>query len=65
MRLPPEVYDDPDTAYLITACAFVRLPFLDDTTLAVETVKLIQMLRHRRKTRVYAYCLMPDHLHLY
>jgi putative transposase len=64
MRLPPEVYDDPDTAYLITACAFDRVPFLDNATLAVETVKLIQMLRLRRNTRVYAYCLMPDHLHM-
>ncbi len=56
-------YHDPDHAYFLTLCARQGKPFATPD-LAGEVVASLQWLRANRGLRVYAYCLMPDHLHL-
>ncbi|MGI8824501.1 MAG: REP-associated tyrosine transposase [Chloroflexota bacterium] len=62
-RLPGFDYGDPDHAYFVTARARQGSPFTDHR-LAGEVVASLNWLRARRGLTLYAYCLMPDHLHL-
>ena len=63
-RLPSFDYSDPTQVYFVTTCARREtVPFLDDR-LAEVVVASLSWLRSERSVRLYAYCLMPDHLHL-
>jgi putative transposase len=62
-RLPDFDYGDPDHVYFVTACAHHASPFTNDR-LAREIVNSLEWLRANRSVTLYAYCLMPDHLHL-
>lgn len=63
-RLPDFDYADPDAVVSITICTADRMPAFTDDTLCRIVVECIDWLRAHRGVRVYAYCLMPDHLHL-
>jgi REP element-mobilizing transposase RayT len=63
-HLPPEAYSDPAAAFHITKCARRHGQPFTNPRLAAMIVEAIQMRRERQVWRVYAYCLMPDHLHL-
>lgn len=57
-------YSDADHAYFVTMCAEkYPAPFTDER-LAAEIIASLHWLRNNRGLVVYAYCLMPDHLHL-
>jgi hypothetical protein len=63
-HLPREFYAQTDVAYFVTVCAFERHdePFRNDALARA----VVEALEHRRKLglwKVYAYCVMPDHLH--
>lgn len=62
-RLQGFNYADPNHAYFVTICARNGNPFADHR-LAAEVVQSLQWLRANRGLKIYAYCLMPDHLHL-
>jgi putative transposase len=64
-RLPSFDYHDTSHAIFVTMRAHAETgdPFTDPR-LAQEIVQAIEWLRTNRLVRVYAYCLMPDHLHL-
>ena len=53
-----------DALHFITFSCFHRLPFLDapDPKNTVEAV--LELTRARHQARVYAYVLMPEHVHL-
>jgi REP element-mobilizing transposase RayT len=62
-RLPGFDYADPDAVYFLTLRARTGTPFTDPR-LADEVIASLQWLRKHRGITLYAYCLMPDHLHL-
>jgi len=63
-RLAGFVYADPDHAYFLTICSrFNTTPFTD-SRLAREVLGSLDWLRANRGLLLYAWCLMPDHLHL-
>ncbi len=53
-----------ESLHFITFSCFHRLPFLDapDPKNTVEAV--LELTRARHQVRVYAYVLMPEHVHL-
>ncbi len=62
-RLAGFDYADPDHAYFVTVCAHHGSPFTDPA-LAGEVVASLHRLRANRGLVLYAYALLPDHLHL-
>lgn len=63
-RLPGFNYADPDHVYFLTTRATVGTSPFSNPHLAQEVVASLHWLRAHRGVAVYAYCLMPDHLHL-
>src|SRR5262245_2599923 len=62
-RLPVDAYARADHCYFFTLCARQhRDPFTNDG-LAKEVVAALLWTRERYDWALYAYCLMPDHLH--
>ena len=63
-RLQGFDYSDPGQVYFVTTCARAgTAPFVDEH-LAQVVVNALEWLRAERGVCLYAYCLMPDHLHL-
>jgi putative transposase len=62
-RLQGFDYRNADHAYFVTICAQSGNPFTDEH-LAQEVMVSLQWLRAHRDVILYAYCLMPNHLHL-
>jgi putative transposase len=63
-RLPGFDYSDPDAVYSITMCTADRRPAFRDPQLAQVVLDALDWRRYHQGIAVYAYCLMPDHLHL-
>jgi len=62
-RLAPELYTVAGQVYFMTICAYLgQKPFVrgDLNRLIIDTLREEQ---ERQHCVVYAYCLMPDHLH--
>jgi REP element-mobilizing transposase RayT len=57
-------YSDPDHAFFVTICALPGTSPFSDDRLARVVVDALQWLRVNQGAAIYAYCLMPDHLHL-
>jgi putative transposase len=63
-RLQGFDYSDPGHVFFVTTCARAgTAPFVDER-LARIVVDALQWLRNERCVHLYAYCLMPDHLHV-
>jgi REP element-mobilizing transposase RayT len=62
-RLAHFDYANSDHAYFVTARARMGAPFADPR-LATIVVDSLTWMRIHRRVSIYAYCLMPDHLHL-
>ena len=63
-RLQGFNYADSDHAYFVTICAADRATPFKRTDMAQTVVDSLMWLRQHRGVSIYAYCLMPDHLHL-
>ncbi|MGH8165345.1 MAG: REP-associated tyrosine transposase [Rhodanobacteraceae bacterium] len=63
-RLPRFDYSNPDHAYFVTIRALPETAPFTDALLARVVIDTLHWLRTNRGVSVYAYCLMPDHLHL-
>jgi len=63
-RLPDADYADPDEIFFVTICASERTTPFVNNRLAACVAETIDWLRENRGVSVYAWCLMPDHLHL-
>ncbi len=61
-RLPVECYASAESIYFFTICADRGQPFTNPG-LAEAVVQSLQWRASQKKWRLYAYCLMPDHLH--
>jgi putative transposase len=62
-RLGPDAYVGPQ-AYFVTLGTFRRAKSFIDSTLVVLLVDLLRESCSVASFEVYAYCFMPDHLHL-
>jgi REP element-mobilizing transposase RayT len=62
-HLPREYYAGEERVYFVTLCARHHpLPFAD-ADFAQEVINSFMFYRNRGDYALYAYCLMPDHLH--
>jgi putative transposase len=64
IRLPAETYANPDAVVHVTVCTLGGQPVFRRPELATAVVDSVDWLRDVRKAKVFAYCVMPDHLHL-
>jgi putative transposase len=64
MRLEGFDYRDTRATFFVTTCTFHRLPAFETPELAEVVVQNIEWARLHHGARVYAYCVMPDHVHL-
>jgi len=51
-------------AYFITVCAADGRPAFADARIAEKALEILKKTREKNSYRIYAFCLMPDHLHL-
>ena len=64
IRLPPTVYREPGRAYSVTIGTAPRRAVFDDRAFGRACIEELGVIRSRTSARIYAYCLMPDHVHL-
>ncbi len=53
-----------ESLHFITFSCYHRLPYLADPTSKTLTEQILERTRARHQARIYAYVLMPEHLHL-
>lgn len=63
MRLEDVSYADPRMVYFATLCARDGKEVFSDTELAKQVVTALRWITDKGLLRIYAYCLMPNHLH--
>ena len=64
IRLPAPAYSEIGRVFSVTLSTSPRTPIFSDVTFGLECVELLQELRDSFANPVYAYCLLPDHVHL-
>jgi REP element-mobilizing transposase RayT len=64
IRLPAAVYEQENLVFSITICTAKRQRFFHDASLATQILEALKSGVMAHEARVYAYCLMPDHLHV-
>jgi putative transposase len=64
IRLDAGVYREDGRIFSVTIGTVPRTDIFQDINLGLESIRLLDELRTRRGNRVFAYCLMPDHVHL-
>ena len=64
IRWPSEVYTVPGRIFSITIGTMPRAPVFADLAFGHACISLLSDVRDRHRLLVYAYCLMPDHVHL-
>ena len=64
IRLPNAVYRVLGWPFSITIGTSPRGPVFHDIDFGRECIEILRKMRNETGTRVYAYCLMPDHVHL-
>src|SRR5262249_2595066 len=64
IRLRPAAYAEKDRVFSITIGTSPRAPIFQDLEFGRLCVLALKDLRDRTSTGVYAYCFMPDHVHL-
>jgi len=64
IRLDEPIYRDAGLVFSVTVGSSPRSPIFQDLDWAFERIDILRALRLERGNPVYAYCLMPDHVHL-
>jgi len=64
IRLAAELYKTPNVPCSVAICTKDKRPVLGDDVLAEECLRLIKELSGQHSIPIYAYCIMPDHIHL-
>jgi REP element-mobilizing transposase RayT len=64
IRLKKEIYSNRNQIFSITICTKDRRPIFAKELWAQTIIETFQTEPFRKNTESYAYCLMPDHLHL-
>ena len=64
IRLESSIYATPGIPFSITIGTRPRAPIFDDAEIGLAFIQILRDLRSSTAVQVYAYCLMPDHVHL-
>ena len=64
IRLKKEIYSNQNQIFSITICTKDRRPIFGEELWAQKIIETFPTEPFRNNTESYAYCLMPDHLHL-
>ncbi len=64
MRLEDVSYAEPSMVYFATLCARHKHDVFRDDEFARVVIESLMWCRSRALFRLYAFCLMPDHLHI-
>ncbi|MGD8837545.1 MAG: transposase [Desulfobacteraceae bacterium] len=64
IRLESSAYQNSAQIFSITICTWRRSPWLRNAAYAAVLIDTLQAGLFVEKSRRYAFCLMPDHLHL-
>ena len=64
IRLPIEAYAESGRVFSVTVGTAPKVPIFADLAFGLECVRLLRKLRDSLGNPVYAYCFMPDHVHL-
>ena len=57
-------YQQAESLHFITFSCFHRLPFLSSPEAKSVTENILEQTRARHQARIYAYVLMPEHVHI-
>ncbi len=64
IRLAPIAYTEPGRPFSVTIGTSPRAEIFSDISFGLECVSLLREVRATNGLLIYAYCLMPDHVHL-
>jgi REP element-mobilizing transposase RayT len=64
IRLSKEVYATPNQMFSITICTKDRRPLFTNHQWSKDVLETLRTGNFGQETECFAYCLMPDHLHL-
>jgi len=64
IRLEKESYEISSQIFSVTICTKDRRPLFRNKTWANLVLTSLETGHFRRQTRLYAFCLMPDHIHI-
>ena len=64
IRLQEAVYQNPGTVYSITIATRRRNPVFIDLPFSKACLAILKEMSVYSEVRVFAYCMMPDHIHL-
>jgi REP element-mobilizing transposase RayT len=64
IRLPRAVYEYPNQLFSITIGTFKRRNLFKDSLIADKIISTLNSGPIAKQTDMFAYCLMPDHLHI-
>lgn len=64
IRLPDAIYREDGQIFSVTIATAGRKPLFLDIEFGKKCVRVLEELHEMRGNPVYAYCLMPDHVHL-
>ena len=64
LRLPRESYADPSAIFFVTIGVLDRARVFDAKEFAVAVVDVLRRHAERSGVELFAYCIMPDHVHL-
>jgi len=64
IRLSRQIYSKPNLIFSVTICTEDRRPVFSNKKWAKKITEALKSGPFAKGTECYAYCLMPDHLHL-
>ncbi len=64
IRLAPSAYAEVGTIFSVTICVKDRVPVFTSDAVARAAVQVLEQLARQLAVPVYAWCVMPDHVHL-
>jgi REP element-mobilizing transposase RayT len=64
IRLQPGLYKNRAQIFSLTICTWQRSPWFKTAAYATTLIETLHAGLFARESTIYAYCLMPDHLHL-
>ncbi|MGD9368203.1 MAG: transposase [Desulfobacteraceae bacterium] len=64
IRLPSRIYENPSQIFSITICTWRRAALFKYSKYANSLIETLNNGLFIEKAKRFAYCLMPDHLHL-
>src|ERR1700757_495214 len=64
IRLAESAYREIGRLFSVTIGTKPRFPIFSDVALGLDCIECLRDVRETTGPRIYAYCLMPDHVHL-